>query len=1570
MMKNIYALGGLGVSKDNFVLNILYQQPAGSEIRYLPEGQKKGIPLLTLLNLDRLDAQNNPNPDGVFDFVEGTTINTQQGKIIFPVLEPFGADLASAVGLTADSLLYRKYIYQVLYDSTKTLAQQFQQVDRYILRGTYKSTSSSDIFLGGFNIPPGSVSVSAGGTKLVENQDYTMDYGLGKIKIINTGILNSGVPINIQYEDNAAFGFQQQNFMGARFDYYLNKNLTLGGTFMRLKERPFTQQVSYGDDPIQNTVLGMDANYQTEVPALTRALDKLPIYSTTSPSFLNSNLEVATLLPGHPKQIAALDPEGAIYIDNFEGTSSTYDLKFPSVSWSLASTPFGAVNSNNQVILPEAALHDALKVGSNRARLAWYNIEPSLVDGGSGGGSPGYVSKDSNQHYIRIVQQKDIFPYKSLLPLQSIVSTFDLGYYPKDRGPYNFDGTNVNSDGTLKDPASRWAGITRPLDNTDFESSNVEYIQFWVLDPFINRPNSNGGSLYFNLGNVSEDVLKDSRMFFENGIPAPFDRTKLDTTVWGFVPKFAQQITRSFDNDGAARELQDVGYDGLPDSATQPQQLDERTQFSGFLNELRQTLGAGNPAYLEVYNDPASDNYHFYRGSDYDKMNNGDGLGVLGRYKKYNNPQGNSPITSPTASFATSSTTIPESEDINRDNTLNESETYFQYRIDFRPNMQVGSNYIINKQVSNVKLPNGKLESETWYQFKIPVKNYDHKIGGIADFRSIRFIRMFLHGWDDSVIMRFGTLELGRNQWRSYGYSLETPGENLPQQNQGLTDFTVSSVSIEENGKRDPVPYMIPPGVNRQMTTVAQNQVAFLNEQSLSLKVCALQDGDARAVYKEVNVDMRQYNNLRMFVHAESMIGQAPVRDADVEVFVRIGSDFTNNYYEYRMPLAITTPMPGITETQVWPSANMMNVILQELVNAKKARDAANLSNTQPYQTKDSKGNVIVVLGNPNVGGAKNFMLGLRNPKKTNQTPGDDGMPKCLEVWFDEMRMAGIKDNAGYAAAGKVSVQLADLGNFNLSGSMHTPGYGNIDQKIGERMQDNYYQYNASTNLNLGKVMPRNWGVQMPAFVGYTQSVSTPKYDPYNQDVLLADQISNARNSHARDSIRKISQDFVSIKSFNFTNVRITGNPSAAPKARMPWSVKNFDFTYSYNDQVKRSPTIEKDQTKTQKLGVGYAYSIKTKPFEPFKRIIRSKSKWVTPIRDFNITPLPSTFTVRNDLNRINEMIQVRNINNDGSQYRIPPTFYKNFTWNRLYTLRWEIMRSISLDYTATNISRIDEPYGYINTGRKRDSLWGRIATFGHNTSYNQSFNSTYNVPLSKLPLTDWVSVRLGYNATYNWTAAPPIAYELGNTIGNTQTKTVAGELNMSTLYNKWKWLRAINGKAKVKTDNKEKDSKPGANNSSQIPAEKRSTVKDLRRPGSTSNTQTEQPPQPGEGPAAGNDKGSKDKGGADKGGPTDRTTKADKDNPNKPDEPKPDNSKAEPPKAPSITGNDKYDSVLQRMNTAKMTDEQIDSVVKVLKAQDKAKAAAEKAKKKKSARLHARQDAQKCLSSHLPSRR
>ncbi|HET8573017.1 MAG TPA: cell surface protein SprA [Edaphocola sp.] len=1377
MMKNVYTISNSygNLSSQDFRLNVVFESPSGGEKRYLPEGPQAGVPIISLLHLDRLNSQNDPSPDGVFDFVDGITVNAQQGKIIFPVLEPFGSALKPALG--NDPKLEKRYLFQMLYDSTKSIADQFQQNNRFVIKGSYKGTSGSEISLGGFNIPQGSVSVTAGGQRLAEGVDYSVDYSRGAVTILNQGVLNSGIPINISFEDNATFGMVSQSFWGLRFDYYANEHLTLGGTIMRLTERPFFEIVQAGDEPIKNTVIGIDANYQNEFPALTRALDKLPFYSTTAPSLLSLSGEIAGIFPGHQKLINATDPDGSVAIDDFEGSSNSIDLRFPVTSWSLASTPTDATDQNGQTLFPEAKNPD-LSNGYNRARLAWYMLDPNLVGGYAG--TPSNIKSDTaQQDYWRLVQQQEIFSQKDLPSVQSTLSTFDLGYYPYERGPYNFVENGVSTDGKLENPDTRWGGIQRAIDNnsSDFESSNVEYVSFWVLDPYIyDKSPQAGGFLYLNLGNVSEDVLKDGRLSFENGIPYPKDLAKLDKTSWGYVPNFQQQITRSFSNDPDARKVQDVGYDELDDN-------EERDFYKDFLTAMQSRLSPAS--FNRLQEDPASDNYHFYRGDDYDEQK----ISALRRYKYFNNPQGNSPVSDLNTKYTTSGSALPESEDINNDNTLNETEAYYQYRIDLRPQqMQVGRNFITDVKKTNVKLPSGRYQTETWYHFKVPINDYDKAVGGIGDFRSIRFIRMFLTGFQDSVTLRFAQLQFDRNQWRRYLFSLISPGENIPEDQQKQTNFSLTSVGLEENYDRSPVPYRIPPGINRQTAPGGlTGQTLQQDEQSMSLQICGLKDGDARAVFKQQTLDMRQYTHLKMFIHAESVTDQPPLQDGDVSAFIRIGSDFTNNYYEYQVPLKITPPNTS-DANQIWPEANQMDVYFDQLVAAKNRRNSQGFPSYLPYQTTDDKGNTIIIIGNPSIGNVRNIMLGVLNPKKTLNNPSDDGMSKCMEVWFDDLRMAGPKETPAYAASGQADIQLADLGNVHLGGTMHTVGYGNIDQKIDERSQDNFYTYDASTNLNLGRLMPSKWGMQLPVYAAYSEVVSNPKYNPYDNDEILSEQIKSL-SPYQQDSLLKAAQDFTSITSFNVTNMRYQGN-AEKNKIAMPWSLRNFDLSYSFNRTYKHTPLIDHDELTEQRLNLGYTYSIKGKSVMPFRRS-KMKSKWLRFVKDFNFNYLPSSITFRNELYRIFDETQVRNL--DDGNYDLPPTYFKNFTWQRTYSLRWELTRSLSFNYTGENQSRIDEPYGRIDSKAKQDSLWNNLSRFGRNTYFTQSLNLTYNLPTTKFPFLDWTNVNLTYSSTYNWTGASLLARDLGNVIANTQTRQVNANFNFTQLYNKWRWLRAIN---------------------------------------------------------------------------------------------------------------------------------------------------------------------------------
>ncbi|MEI9956664.1 MAG: cell surface protein SprA [Ferruginibacter sp.] len=551
------------------------------------------------------------------------------------------------------------------------------------------------------------------------------------------------------------------------------------------------------------------------------------------------------------------------------------DLRFPQNIWTLASTPENATaGGSGPIIFPEAALNNDLNYGKNRAKIAWYQIEQTLQQY-KGTNNPIGDPIELSDPRVRQVYQKEIFPEKTTGFGESLLQTFDLSYYPTDKGPYNFDDANVTATGKLKDPDKRWGGLMRSLDQTDFETSNIEFIEFWLQDPFINsekRPaadQSTGGKLYFNLGNVSEDILKDGKRFYENGLSTPNAPSPEDnTTVWGKVPRNPIQVTNAFSNNPDDRVYQDVGLDGLNDTA-------EVSKRALYLNQLQLTFGAGSKIYQDALKDPSNDDYHNYRGDDLDRQN----AGILARYKNYNNPQGNSPVAG-NETFTTASTLYPDAEDLNKDNTLNQTEEYFQYILDIKPSaapqMAIGTNFIVDKKVVPVTLADGKGRNETWYQFRIPIDEYDAKIGNIPDFKSIRFIRMFMTGFTDSVTLRFGELQLTRNTWRDFKYKVDTSGLYNPITTSAAT-FTVGAVNIEENDQRKPLPYRTPADIQRQQTLSSNGVNLLQNEQAMSLQFCNLGRGDAKAVFQTFgNRDLRQYKTIAMYIHAEkSLTGSA-----------------------------------------------------------------------------------------------------------------------------------------------------------------------------------------------------------------------------------------------------------------------------------------------------------------------------------------------------------------------------------------------------------------------------------------------------------------------------------------------------------------------------------------------------------------------------------------------------------------------------------------------------------------------------------------------------------------------
>lgn len=1390
MMRNVYSVGAYVNNPQDLQLDIIYQDASAekAEKRTVPEVRE--VPLLRMLNLDRLNTVGDPQPDGQFDFIPDVTINTRNGRIMFPVLEPFGSSLKAKLDtLTKNPDISAKYVYQELYDSTLFRAQERQERNRFFIRGRVKSSASNRIQLNAFGLRPGAVTVTAGAFQLLEGVDYAIDYGTSVLTVLNPAYVAPNIPLNISYEDNAFFGLQAKTMLGLRADYQVKKNFNIGGTIMNLFEQPYTRKVNYGDDPINNKVYGFDLNFTEDAPWLTKLVDKIPFIQTKEPSKITVSAETALLDPGHSSAInVGNDKGGAVYVDDFEGSTSPFSLSSQPATWALASVP------QKHPSWAESKA-DSIFPGVNRALLNWYRIDQVLRSDGN-----------NNDIYTSGVNQTEVFPNRTS-NLQGIygdltLPTLDLTYYPKLRGPYNFDppsGTTFSkgvstSDAGLKEPQTRWAGIMRGITTPDFEASNVEYVDFWVLDPLLKpEDKENSGTLIFHLGDISEDILKDSRKMFENGLPTKSNPDlKTDITKWGRVPRTELPIPNSFSADDAERKQQDVGLDGLNDA-------EENTYFKPYVDKF-----AGFPAEAIVKADPSNDDFKYYNDTDFPS-----GSSILDRYKKFNGPEGNSQNT---GNQIQSSTNIPDAEDVNRDNSFEENEAYYEYKIPFsaNPTGRGIDTRNLNYYVESLTAANVAGGDRVWHHFRIPIDGYSRKYGEINDFRSIRFMRVILKDFKDKATVRFAKLDLIRNQWRRYKKDISIDDIYLGN-DRDVNSMELNSVNIEENSKKTPFNYVLPPGIQRELIPTSLAANARQNEQALGISLKGLPAKRGRAAYKLFSMDMRIYERLKMFVHAESTEGVS--LNSKMCAFMRVGTDFERNYYEIELPLVMSDPdkVRGLSSSapayaeEVWNSANTFDILLHDLIKAKTERNVKNFSLDSIYTfinaaTPNTK---IKVRGNPDIGNVKTAMVGVYNK---------DGVSHDVELWINELRATGLNESRGAAAIARADFKLADFGNVSVSGNYMGIGYGAIDQRVTQRSREQVTEFNVSGNFELGKFLPQTSGIRIPFTAQYSNNVRTPEYDPYDLDVKLKERLAAETDGQKRDSIKQNAQTVQTIKGFGFNNVRKDRTGSSKPK---PWDIENFSASYGYTELERRDPLVLSDTKSNYKGSLDYNYSREPLYVTPFKNLIKNEKvgKYTKLLTDFNFNPIPNSFAFNTILDRQLNTTQYRFSGEDPAYNTF---FQRRFGWDRNYTMQWDLARALKLNFDAKNFAIIDELNDYDDSGRlidaaaKKDFLVKNLKNFGRTKRYDQNLNVNYTVPFRNLPYMDWVNVRATYGASYGWEAfAVNVNNDvdnfanIGNYINNKQSRQVSADMNFDNLYNYVKYLKKIQTPKPQKTKDK-----------------------------------------------------------------------------------------------------------------------------------------------------------------------
>ncbi|WP_277231006.1 cell surface protein SprA [Hymenobacter sp. YC55] len=1410
MMKNVYSLNASQLNRDNFQLQLIYKDDeTGVDLISLKEGIKiANRPLIEVLNLDNVNPNNDRNPDGNFDYFPGITIDPELGKIIFPVVEPFGSYLRNQFDTVTvnERPLIQRYVYQELYRQVQSDAQQRQDKDKFVIRGRFQATATNEISLPGIGIAQGSVRVYAGSILLAEGTDYQVFYDQAMVKILNPAYLNSANELRVEFEKNALVQVQPRRLLGLRLDYRLNPDINFGATVLQLRENqaPGINRVNIGDEPGNNTIYGFDVNMRRESRAITKYLDMLPLISTKEPSSVALSGEFAQLLPGKSK--LGRGENGVSYLDDFENARTPYTLGglTSAVAWRLGATPRTFSNFDAST---RAASYQ-------RAKLAWYTIDQTYYTGGAN--RPNNIRGDINKnHYVRGIQRTEIFPNRDAGAINNAYEySFDLAYYPSERGPYNYNPAAAN--GRLPGRAeNNFGAISREITfDTDFDNANVEYLEFWMMDPFINTDNgiiddgvndpsyaraNPGGKLLINLGSISEDVIRDGQYEFENGLPTDPNDPNNPTrpTDWGRVTR-QQFLTDAFSSAG--RNLQDVGLEGLDDT--------EETRFFG-------------TAFGE---DPSGDNFRHHLDPVYDQ----NGVTILGRYKQYNGLDGNSRENS-----QLSSTAFPDKEDLNRDNVISDTESYFEYELDLQNGqLAVGSNYIVDKVTTS---DNPAKEEISWYQVRIPLRS-NYRVQSAANgvqpnFKSIRFLRMVMTGWQNPVVLRLVQPQFIANQWRRYLGPIADPNvPTIDPKQTASAGFNISTVSLEENGgssAQGTVPYVLPPGIVRDKEYGSSTVNRQQNEQSLRLCVEDLRDGYGEAAYKNLSLNLVRYKKLRMFLHAQSE--NSSVRDGEVQAFIRLGTDYNQNYYEYRKPLVITPNGTGDTKL-IWPDENQVDIDLQQFIDVKAERNRLKLPYNGTYTVNNPDGSTITVVGNPDISSVQGAMIGIFNP-------ASDDRPKSVCLWADELRVFDFDRENGWAATARFNTKLADLANITATGSYTSVGFGGLQDKLQQRSLEEVTRGDVNATVAVEKFFPEKLGLRVPVLMQAGHESRAPQYDPLDPDTKLDQSLRKFKTNEERAEYRKEVIDQTNSRSISVLNVRKERtNSERKPK---PYDIENIALSYSYTERTHTDINTDRDYTRTYNGALAYIYQATPKIYTPLARVKALDSPYLKFLQEVNFTPLPSRFSFRADIDRrYNERFLQRALEPGSVPVQSGPgIFQKSFYFNRIYDLQWALTKGLTLDYTANNRAVVDEGVGSTidgsdiarrNREQLRDNLFRRG---GRTTNFNQTVALTYRLPLDKFPLTDWLSADTRYAANYTWQAASTalrapnpqlingipdpndtttVPLNLGNTIQNNGELSANGKIDLVKLYNKVRFLNIINNAPPPGSANKTGPLAPG----------------------------------------------------------------------------------------------------------------------------------------------------------------
>lgn len=1414
-MRNIYSLGVADVTQEGLEVDIKFTQGNIEQSNLLDRGST----LLQDLGLDRVNTEGALSPDNLIDF-STIVVDVSAGNIIFPYLEPFGQRINDLLSEAAVSDSVRESLtYHELYTQRQNTADKSRKNNFYEIKGTSKGGVSGSFALG-FSLVEGSVKVFANGTELIEGTDFEVDYSFGLITILNERYLATGQDVRIEFEQNQLSSIGQKNFTGLRAEYRVSDDIRIGSTYFKLKEQPLSDKIRIGNESINNTIIGMDADASFDTPWLTRFIDRIPLLQTKEPSSIKISGEIAQLRPGVAQTNAVRDAvnkgllfsdeeEGLSFIDDFEGSEFSISLMSPT-RWNLASAPAAIPGyapdemffEGGGVVTPINSINAKRDRADRRGKFSWYSIPRNVSS---------IIGNVSYTPESKVVLTKDVFPGRETNNVQEeVITTLDVYYDPTRRGPYNY---NMNLRQQLEEfPDQNWGGMTAvlPSGQEDLTQNNIEFLEFWVQpilpngdDPAPADIADYNGKIYIDLGIISEDIIPNFQMNTEDGLATNLNSLIVDNAnnPRSYVPSIQNAPQGQFSNEN--RRYEDVGLDGVPSANGYDDEKVETSLFRDFLEQMRLAYGEDSEEYLSIYADPSNDDYVYYGESKVQHLPLQERF-----YRLYGYHEGNTPVA---GGEKRASTTRPDSEGLVSRSNVEQNNAYFQYEIDLNPadfnSLSIGSpgTHIIDK------VP-GSRQEDRWHLIRIPLEQFTRKIGDIESFQNITYIRVWMSGYKKPFTLRFATFEFIGSQWRKV--------DDIPETELSTADFRVSTINIEENANRAPIPYRQPIGSIRALNRGVQvNSLA--NEQSLVMDVENLQPGDMQMVKRVYpgGLNMLNYSNMRMFVHGEGY-GTGPDERGYAELVVRIGTDLSANYYEYRQPVTPSNPdypystystdgssdLEGDAE-EVWLySQNSMNIILSAFNELKQLRDQQpNSDINQVFEiplsgTDVAEGARIAIKGNPSLGRVTEIGMGIRNPYNPSDINSQGLQNLNAEFWLNELRISGFDNEKGWSANARTSIKLADFATVNSNFTRSTTGFGSLDSRLGTRSVADQFGYDINSTVNLHKFIPARYEWNMPVSISTRKRVSTPKFLPGQGDIRLEDFLNATRGNEELSEAEKnerIDQMIDQIEtrqdnfSINFSNISKKNSQNKLAQ----YTLDNLRLSHVYNEGSSSNPELRIQNNWNYTTSLQYNLSFKNvRLFRPFK--FTEGLPVVSLLSGLRLGYMPTSIMAQASLNRSYDEKRRRS-QEDNAGNLIPQPLQQSHIFNQRSTfgLNYNLTPSIPISFrTVTNFDLASAGSESMNLTGIDSTRFRTIPTFkvlsglvsdtlsARRSTYEETYTTSWRPQLSRIKALDWLTYSASYSGGFRWQNSSK-GSNMGASISNTFRVDNSIKLNTRNIF-------------------------------------------------------------------------------------------------------------------------------------------------------------------------------------------